>query len=172
MAKKKISKEIILEKAKAIAINKVDGLASMREISNSLNVSPGTLYNYFDSQETLWCAIFNKMWSETKDSLNEILKKDISNDEKILKMLIIVSSDIESRNGYGYRLFQSFKTSPSSDFTELIDVRKLLKECFSTVITGTENQKSAKTNIIIALLLNGIIKDDDILLNDYISIIK
>jgi hypothetical protein len=112
------------------------------------------------------------MWTKTANSMKEVLDKDLSNNEKIKQMLIIVSTDIESRNGYGYRLFKSFKNSPCFASTEILDVRKLLNESFSSVIDGTKNRKQAKVNIIISLLLNGIISESDILLNEYISIIE
>jgi len=126
MAKKKLNKEQILEISKEIAITKTDGLASMREIANKLNVSVGTIYNYYNNQESLWCDVFNEMWESTETSINDILIKDINNVEKIRRMIIVISRDIRKRNGFGFRLFDQLGSNKQFNEIYLFDVNDFL----------------------------------------------
>lgn len=172
MANKKLTKDQILEVAKTISINKSHELASMREISKFLNVSVGTIYNYYSNQESLWCEVFNKMWESSENSIKEILNLEIDRIEKIKKLIIIISNDIRSRNGYGYRLFIKLGTNENIDNFNLFNVRQLLRDTFEKVITGNELQKQAKIKIIITLILNGIIEENDKLLDEYVDLVK
>ncbi|MGD1821658.1 MAG: TetR/AcrR family transcriptional regulator [Pleomorphochaeta sp.] len=172
MANKKLNKQQIIEVAKDISIKKTTTLASMREIAKVLNVSVGTLYNYYDNQESLWCDVFNEMWEGTEESINNILKQNLDHNEKIKKMIIVITSDIKKRNGYGYKLFNLLGKNKQFSEIKLFNVRSFLDASFRKVLSGSINQKQAKINILITLLLNGTIEENDILLNEYIDILK
>ncbi|MCY1150908.1 MAG: TetR/AcrR family transcriptional regulator [Sphaerochaetaceae bacterium] len=172
MATKKLNRQQIIEITKDISIHKTNSLASMREIASKLNVSVGTLYNYYDNQESLWCDVFNKMWESTEKSIKNILNQEIPNADKMEKMIKLISSDIKKRNGYGYKLFNKIGNNLAYKQIKLFDVRKFLKESFLEVISGTDNQKQVKINIITTLLLNGSIDQDSKLLNEYINLLK
>ena len=144
----------------------------MRDISKTLKVSVGTLYNYYDNQENLWCDVFNKMWKETEISLNEILLLDISKVEKLKQIIIKISNDIRKRNGYGYKLFDKLGRNEINSEILIYNVREMLNEVFKKVVSGNELQKEAKINIIITLLLNSNIEESDFLFEEYIKILS
>ncbi len=71
---------------------------NMKEISKRANISVGSLYNYFSNKNELYLSVLENSWNITFDKLDNILARDIDEEEKIkLSIMLIYQETLERR---------------------------------------------------------------------------
>lgn len=107
MRKKAVTKDSIIEMAAEIIEEKGTAQCNMREIAARLGIAVGTLYNYYNSRNLLLNDLFHQSWNKTFQSLEIIQNAEISFEEKIKKLVFVITDDINKRGGLGLELMKT-----------------------------------------------------------------
>lgn len=97
----------ILEAAWGLFLQEGYEQASIRKLASILNIAPGTIYNYFSTKDEIYFRIFADSWQKTKQSVTEIIKKPLPEDEKDEMLIRKVYGDVRQRREALYAAFSS-----------------------------------------------------------------
>lgn len=113
---------------------------SMKKIAENTDLAVGTLYNYFDNKEELIFYVITKSWEDTFSKLEQILKKDFKQEEKIEKFILLLYREISQRKAVGKELiknniiaqerFESINEQLKQQFITLFDISETDRKQF------------------------------------------
>lgn len=83
-----LSRDTILEAARALFLSQGYSQVSMRQIAKTLGYSHGAIYYHFHNKAELFHALVAKDFSKLDDKLAEVLALDIPNDKKLRQVLL------------------------------------------------------------------------------------
>ncbi|ATD55162.1 TetR/AcrR family transcriptional regulator [Clostridium chauvoei] len=73
----------------------------MKAIAKESNIAVGTLYNYYSNKRGLYIKVLESSWEGTFNKLQKIVISDLSDREKINKIVEYLYYDIKDRKGLG-----------------------------------------------------------------------
>ncbi|MCY6957661.1 TetR/AcrR family transcriptional regulator [Clostridium brassicae] len=120
---------------------------SMRKIAKDLNISVGTIYNYYSNKDHLFISVLKYSWDKTFSILKEVTNSNYNVGKKLELFLESIFNELNRRNGIGRQIFKiqemalkpnhsgnEIKNSSQNEFTKFIQdnlmnhLEKLLKE--------------------------------------------
>lgn len=85
---KELTREMIMDAARNLFVEKGYNLVSMRQIAGRLNYSHGAIYYHFKNKADLFYALVEDHFTMLDDKLDELVNQEIGNIEKI-KMILL-----------------------------------------------------------------------------------
>lgn len=101
MRSKAINEAMVIEMAEKIIREEGLTKCSMRRLSKELGIAVGTIFNYFESRESLMEAVFETSWSKTLDRMKDLLEAKQGTMDSLKEMSAVLVEDVEQRNGLG-----------------------------------------------------------------------
>ena len=105
MKKKCLTQVSILKKAEYIIYSQGLNKCTIRNLAKELNVAVGTIYNYYESRESLLKDLLFMSWDNTIRRLNSLAEnEDLLLKDAIRRGLNIIKEDIRNRGGIGQEI--------------------------------------------------------------------
>lgn len=83
-----LTREMIMDAARELFVQKGYRHVSMRQIAQKLNYSHGALYYHFKNKAELFYALVDKHFQMLKEELDHILQQDLEDIEKLMQIFI------------------------------------------------------------------------------------
>src|SRR5699024_6182048 len=94
-------KEVIMDVARDLLVEKGYANVSMRQIANKMNCSHGAIYYHFENKAALFYALVENHFSLLEDKMNEVMEEQIEDTEKLRKLLLgFIKFGLENQGHY------------------------------------------------------------------------
>ncbi|WP_066496798.1 TetR/AcrR family transcriptional regulator [Abyssisolibacter fermentans] len=158
----------------------------MRRIALECHIAVGTLYNYFPNKKKLMFKVFNNLWIESIDILNEIIDNGDPQEGLLAKYITALQKEKDKKKGIGRQLFRleliettedelnskAFFTNTEFHIIHRKQIRKVLQKSFNLNDEQIEGKSFDKlTNTCMYLVMSNKPFEEDyvIFLCDLIS---
>ncbi|WMJ80879.1 TetR/AcrR family transcriptional regulator [Clostridium sp. MB40-C1] len=154
---------------------------SMRKIAKDLNISVGTIYNYYSNKDHLFISVLKYSWDKTFSILKEVTNSNYNVEKKLELFFKSIFNELNRRNGIGRQIFKiqemalkdisttnKIKNSSENEFTKfiqdslMIHLKKLSKELEDKYKIKLEDDEREK-------LVLSIITTTFVLCNQYLN---
>ncbi|GKX28367.1 hypothetical protein SH1V18_08470 [Vallitalea longa] len=78
----------------------------MRKIAKDCHIAVGTLYNYFPNKKELMYEVFNRLWYESMNVLDNLIDSSIGNEELFIDYILCLYEEMEKKKGIGFDLLR------------------------------------------------------------------
>jgi len=85
---KQLTREVIMDAARDLFVEKGYQHVSMRQIAKKLNSSHGVIYYHFKNKAELFYALVEKHFFMLEEKIDEIIQQDTSNEEKLKQLFL------------------------------------------------------------------------------------
>jgi AcrR family transcriptional regulator len=103
MTQTKSKRDLILDAAYNLFINKGYWDTKIIDISEAAGIGKGTVYEYFESKDAIFLELFRTKVESGYDNITDVLSKEISSDKKLKEFI-----DIELENTSKYTFNKNF----------------------------------------------------------------
>lgn len=128
-----ITKEEIIDVAEKIIKEEGISKCSMRRLSRELDIATGTMYNYYESRDTLLLDVFEISWKRTLHEIIENIDESVLPLEQIKGVITVVQRDVKNRNGLGKEIVR-FRINEKGGKGHL-DLRGALRTIFCGILS-------------------------------------
>ena len=88
VSKTELTREVIMEVARELLVEKGYASVSMRQIANKINCSHGAIYYYFKNKAELFYALVEEHFLMLEEKMEEIMQESSEKSEKLRKLLL------------------------------------------------------------------------------------
>jgi len=153
-----VRRNLIMDAAQRVFASETFNKANMREIAREANISPGSIYNYFENQEELFLAASLR----GADRLIKVFSDLVAEDHPSIQTAAVAYIDFISKN-YEYlrmvqhsMLYTQFTSQESID--QLVETARKLFEQFDMIIQQYISSGNVrKFSHLFFVALNGIL---------------